>query len=127
MIPASVMLAEDNLDDEFLARRILRKVGITAITVVCDGQKALDLLLNPDLPLPEMLILDLRLQKVDGVKVFTELRRQERTLTLPVVILSSSNDPRDRATCIKLGATAFLTKPLELSDLLQLFSRGNSS
>lgn len=121
MIPRSVLLVEDNVDDEFLARRILRKAGIGAVSVVSDGQGALDLLFDSDHPLPELLILDLRLPKVDGLKVFAELRQHEPTMTLPVLILSSSNDPKDRATCATLGALAFLNKPLELNDLLQLF------
>jgi len=122
MMPRSVLLVEDNIDDEFLARRVLRKAGITVIRVARDGQEALDMLLTSGEPLPEMLILDLRLPKVDGLKVFAELRRQERTMSLPVLILTSSDDPEDREACLRLGALAFLIKPLELNDLKQLFS-----
>jgi len=122
MMPSSVLLVEDNSDDEFLARRVLRKAGITVIRVARDGQEALDMLLTSGEPLPEMLILDLRLPKIDGLKVFSELRRQERTMSLPVLILTSSDDPEDREACLRLGALAFLIKPLELNDLKQLFS-----
>jgi len=92
------------------------------IRVACDGQEALNMLLMSGEPLPEMLILDLRLPKIDGLKVFAELRRQERTRSLPVLILTSSDDPEDREACLRLGALAFLIKPLELNDLKQLFS-----
>jgi len=122
MMPSSVLLVEDNSDDEFLARRVLRKAGITVIRVARDGQEALDMLLTSGEPLPEMLILDLRLPKIDGLKVFSELRRQEKTMSLPVLILTSSDDPEDREACLRLGALAFLIKPLELNDLKQLFS-----
>lgn len=116
------MLVEDNIDDKFLAERTLHKAGINTIRFAGDGQEALNILLAPDEPLPEMLVLDLRLPRIDGLKVFAELRRQERTRTLPVLILTSSDDPRDRETCLNLGAIAFLIKPMELSDLQQLFS-----
>jgi CheY-like chemotaxis protein len=122
MIPKSVLLVEDNSDDQFLAKRILRKVGIDLVRVASDGQEALDMLFKSGEPLPEMLILDLRLPRLDGLKVFAELRRQERTLALPVLILTSSNDPNDRETCFKLGASAYLIKPLELSCLRQALS-----
>jgi DNA-binding response OmpR family regulator len=116
------MLVEDNVDDEFLAMRTLRKAGIAEISVARDGQEALNLLLTSGRPLPEMLILDLRLPRVDGLKLFAELRSHERTMALPVLVLTSSDDPRDRETCLTLGAMAFFTKPLELGGLLQLLS-----
>jgi len=122
MMPESILLVEDNIDDQFLTRRILRKAGINVIRVANDGQEALNLLLTPGEQLPEMLILDLRLPRVDGLKVFVELRRQKRTMALPVLILTSSDDPMDREACLKLGAIAFLIKPLELNSLQQLLS-----
>ena len=122
MMPRSVLLVEDNVDDVFITRRILRKAGIDQVRVAANGQEALDMLLSSAEPLPELLILDLRLPLVSGIKVFTELRRQERTMALPVLILTSSEDPKDRDACLKLGVMAYLYKPLELSDLLQTFS-----
>lgn len=122
MMPRAVMLVEDNSDDAFLAKRILRKAGINKITVVSDGQEVLNILLTSGEPLPGMLILDLRLPRVDGLKVFAALRRHERTRFLPVLILTSSDDPRDREACLNFGAIAFLIKPLELSDLQRVFS-----
>jgi CheY-like chemotaxis protein len=122
MLPKSVLLVEDNSDDRFLTERILRKAGIDLIKEANDGQEALDILLKPDETLPEMVILDLRLPRVDGLKVFAELRSQERSMELPVLVLTSSNDPIDRETCLKLGSIAYLTKPLELSSLQQLFA-----
>lgn len=122
MMPKSVLLVEDNIDDEFIARRILRKAGISAIEVAGDGQKALDLLLAPGAILPELVILDLRLPKISGLDIFAELRRQKRTISLPVLVLTSSDDPKDREVCMKLGAVDYLIKPIELGDLQRLFS-----
>lgn len=116
------MLIEDNVDDIFITRRILRKAGVDEVRVAANGQEALDLLLSTGEPLPELLILDLRLPLISGIKILTELRRQERTMSLPVLILTSSEDPKDRDTCRKLGVMAYLYKPLELGDILQLFS-----
>lgn len=122
MMPKSVLLVEDNSDDEFIAKRILRKAGIQVIEVANDGQKALDLLLASGEPLPELVLLDLRLPKVSGLDLLAELRRQKRTMSLPVLILTSSDDPKDREACMKLGAIAYLIKPIEIRDLQQLFS-----
>lgn len=116
------MLVEDNIDDAFLTKRILRKAGIGDIRIAEDGREALAILLASGEPLPEMLILDLRLPGVDGLEVYQQLRRQERTRALPVIILSSSEDPKDREKCLNLGAVAYLTKPLELSALQLLLA-----
>ena len=113
---------EDNIDDAFLTKRTLRKAGIDAVRVASDGQEALDMLLTSAAPLPALLILDLRLPKINGLKVLQELRRNKITMALPVLILSSSEDPKDRETCLHLGAIAFLNKPLELTSLQQLLA-----
>ncbi len=120
----SVMLVEDNCDDEELARWALKKLGITRVVVVRDGCEALGMLLGPGrLPLlPDLVLLDLRLPRIDGITVLTRLRADERTRLLRVVILTSSEDPRDRETCRNLGVLAFLSKPLKgkvLRDLLR--------
>ena len=122
MLPRSVMLAEDNVDDAFLTRRTLRKAAIEEVRVATNGQEMLDMLLTSGEPLPELLILDLRLPKVSGLKVLTELRQNPRTAALPTLILTSSEDPKDRETCLKLGAIAYLNKPLELHSFQELFA-----
>ena len=117
MLPQSVLLVEDNKDDEFLALRMLRKAGITAIRFARDGQEALDMLLASDQLLSEVVLLDLRLPLVDGLEVLAAIRRHKETKTLPVLVLTSSEDPLDKEVCSRLGVTAFLGKPLELSEL----------
>ncbi len=119
MIPTSIMLVEDSADDEFIAMRILRKAGIPEIKVARDGQEALDMLLSSGMPLPDLLLLDLRLPKIDGLKVLEILRQQKRTEALPVIILSSSEDPRDRDLCSRFGTNMFLGKPLEIKSFQQ--------
>jgi len=116
------MLVEDNIDDVFLTKRTLRKAGIDAVRVASDGQEALDMLFMSGESMPELLILDLHIPKVNGLKVFTEIRRNKRTMALPVLILTSSEDPVDRETCLKLGSIAFLNKPLELSSFQLMFA-----
>ena len=116
------MLAEDNVDDAFLTRRTLRKAAIEEVRVATNGQEMLDMLLTSGEPLPELLILDLRLPKVSGLKVLTELRQNPRTAALPTLILTSSEDPKDRETCLKLGVIAYLNKPLELQNFQELFA-----
>lgn len=119
MIPNSLLLVEDNEDDEYLSMRLLRKVGFGAITVARDGSEAVDLLLDHDQPLPELLLLDLRLPKLDGLEVLARIRSNERTRSLPVLVLTSSEDPSDRDTCHRLGAFSILRKPLQMSELEQ--------
>lgn len=120
MIPASVLLVEDNSDDEYLATRTLRKAGISAIRVARDGQEALALLLAPDQPLPDLLLLDLRLPKIDGLEVMAALRGNDRTRDLPIMALSSSEDPHDQEACQRLGVLRFLSKPLDLIEFQQI-------
>lgn len=121
MMPRSVLLIEDNPDDIFLTQRILRKAGIDTVNVVTDGQEALDILLTSVAPLPELVILDLCLPKINGLKVFGAIRHNKLTMALPVLVLTSSEDPKDREASINLGALAFCNKPLELADLRALF------
>jgi CheY-like chemotaxis protein len=114
----AVLLVEDNRDDEELALWSLRKTGITAVTVARDGSAALTVLADPDLSLPDLALLDLRLPKVDGVEVLRQWREATRSKDLKVIVLTSSEDPRDKKACEAMGITAFLTKPLSEKNLL---------
>jgi two-component system, response regulator len=119
VIPQSVLLVEDNSDDEFLAVRTLRKAGVTAISVARDGEEALAVLLAADRPLPDLLLLDLRLPKIDGLELMAKLRDNDRTSSLPVIVLSSSEDPRDHEACRQFGIRTFLSKPLDIIEFKQ--------
>ena len=90
----TILLVEDSPDDELLVRRALRKGGIESpVAVARDGSEALDLLLGHG-ELPRLVMLDLNLPKVDGLEVLRRLRANERTRSLPVVVLVSRDEPR---------------------------------
>jgi two-component system response regulator len=94
----TILLVEDNPDDEVLTRRALRKVGLAdeQIAVAHDGVEALDYLFGASRrPLPRLVLLDLKLPKVDGIEVLRRIRADERTRLLPVVILTSSREQQN--------------------------------
>ncbi len=119
----TLLLVEDNPDDELLTLRALRKAPLhNDIHVVRDGAEALDYLLargshaaRPP-PLPSVVLLDLKLPKVDGLEVLRRIRADERTRTLPVVVLTSSDLDRDVVSSYELGANSFVTKPVEFAE-----------
>lgn len=116
-----ILLVEDNSDDEALTLRALKKNNITNEVVVArDGVEALDYLFGTgqyasrDLnAMPQVVLLDLKLPKVDGFEVLRQLRANERTKLLPVVILTTSNEESDRINGYGLGANSFVRKPVE--------------
>jgi two-component system, response regulator len=115
---AAVLLVEDNVDDVELTRRAFARSRVAnRLEVVGDGAAALDRLLGPDAgPLPAVVLLDLKLPKVDGLKVLQELRADERTRLLPVVILTSSREERDLVEGYRLGANSYVRKPVDFQE-----------
>lgn len=124
MTDLHVLLVEDNRDDEELALWSLGKAGLTHVTVAHDGLEALTLLFGSSPSageeplLPDILLLDLRLPKIDGLEVLKQLRGNERTKMLKVFALTSSEDPQDKKICTDLGVSAFFSKPLQGEKLL---------
>jgi CheY-like chemotaxis protein len=118
-----IALIEDNPDDEALTLRALKKHGIANdIVVLRDGVEALAFLLAPDQPLPHLVLLDLKLPRVNGLEVLQRLRAEPRTRLLPVVILTSSNEERDLIEGYRLGANSYVRKPVDFvqfSDAVQ--------
>lgn len=113
LLVRSIFLVEDNPDDERLTLRALRKGRITNhIEVARDGEEALRKLLNAD-PLPSVVLLDLKLPKIDGLEVLQRLRTNQRTRLIPVVILTSSNEQRDIVKSYNLGANSYVRKPVD--------------
>ncbi len=118
-----ILLVEDNPDDEALTRRALAKNNIqNEVVVAHDGAEALNHLLGADAraaPLPEVILLDLKLPKVDGLEVLRRIRADERTRLLPVVILTSSNEERDLLAGYGLGANSYIRKPVEFGQFVE--------
>ena len=118
-----ILLVEDNPDDELLTLRALKKNNITNEVIVArDGAEALDYLLgtgtDPDQAskvLPQVVLLDLRLPKIDGLEVLRRLRSEKRTELLPVVILTSSDEEQDVVKSYSLGANSFIRKPVDFN------------
>jgi CheY-like chemotaxis protein len=111
----TVLLVEDNADDEVLTIRALKKHNLgNQIMVARDGVEALHYLHGQDSnPLPNLILLDLKLPKVDGLEVLRQIRGDVRTKHLPVVILTSSKEDRDLMGCYSLGANSYIRKPVD--------------
>lgn len=112
-----ILLVEDNPDHAALTLRALKKSNIAnPVELVDDGQKALDRLLDTGQILPMLILLDLKLPKVDGLEVLKCLRATERTRRVPVVILTSSDEERDRAAGYDLGCNSYIRKPVDFDE-----------
>jgi len=121
----TVLLVEDNPDDELLTLRAFKKNNISNDVVVArDGAEALAYLfcegVHASRPpeLPEMVLLDLKLPKIDGLEVLRRLRADPRTALLPVVVLTSSKQEEDLLKSYELGANSYVRKPVEFEAFL---------
>jgi two-component system response regulator len=122
-----ILLVEDNPDDELLALRALKKNGVLSEVVVArDGVEALDYLFatgeyaGRDLSvMPQLILLDLKLPKIDGLEVLRRLRADERTRLLPVVILTSSKEMQDLLDGYGLGANSYVRKPVNFEQFVR--------
>jgi two-component system response regulator len=122
-----ILLVEDNADDEKLTLRALKKNNIgNEVVVTRDGMEALDYLLGTGVyegkklnGLPQVVLLDLKLPKLDGLEVLRHLRANERTKLLPVVILTSSNEEQDRIAGYALGANSYVRKPVDFNQFME--------
>ena len=116
-----ILLVEDDPDDEALARRALKKNNIkNEVVVAHDGIEALDYLFGRgayagrDLnEIPQVILLDLKLPKMNGLEVLREIRADERTKLLPVVILTTSKEEQDIINSYSLGANSYIRKPVD--------------
>lgn len=111
-----IVLIEDNPDDQALTLRALKKQNIAnEIVVLQDGVEAIEFLLAPDNPIPHLVLLDLKLPKLDGLQVLQRLRSEPRTRLLPVVVLTSSDEDRDVIDGYRLGANSYIRKPVDFN------------
>lgn len=122
-----ILLVEDNPDDELLAIRALKKNNISNEVVVArDGVEALDYLFGTGAhagrdmsEMPQIILLDLKLPKIDGLEVLRRLRSDERTKLLPVVVLTSSREEQDLTESYSLGANSYIRKPVNFAQFTE--------
>jgi two-component system response regulator len=108
-----ILLVEDNPNDAELTMRALRKTDMGArVAIMRDGAEALEYL-SSNRPKPKVIFLDLKLPKIDGIEVLRRVRADERTHSIPVVVLTSSHEERDITECYKLGVNSYVVKPVE--------------
>ena len=123
----TILLVEDNPDDVALTLRALEKHNIkNKVTVARDGAEALDYLFatgaysdRDTSVMPAVIILDLKLPKVDGLTVLERMRADERTKLVPVVILTSSKEEQDMVNGYKLGANSYVRKPVDFAQFIE--------
>ena len=131
LVAKTILLVEDNHQDETLILRTLRKVNVAnRVDVVRDGQQALDYLFGERefagrevADLPVVVLLDINLPRIDGLEVLARLRADPRTRLLPVVILTSSDEDRDRLKSYENGANSFVRKPVDFADFAEIVAR----
>jgi CheY-like chemotaxis protein len=122
-----ILLVEDNPDDEALTLRALKKNHVlNEVVVVRNGLEALDYLFATGAyadrdrrVIPQLILLDLKLPKMDGLEVLRRIRADDRTRLLPVVILTSSDEERDVIAGYKLGANSYVRKPVDFTQFAE--------
>ena len=122
-----ILLVEDNPDDEVLTLRALEKNNIANQVIVAhDGVEALDYLFGTGvhagrdtLLLPQVVLLDLKLPKLDGIEVLRRIRSEPATQTVPVVVLTSSREERDVVESYRLGANSYVHKPVDFVEFVE--------
>ena len=122
-----ILLVEDNPDDEALTLRALKKNNIqNEVVVARDGVEALDYLFGIGIHAgrntriqPQIILLDLKLPRIDGLEVLRQLRADPRTALLPVAILTTSNEERDILSSYQLGANSYIRKPVDFEQFME--------
>jgi two-component system, response regulator len=124
-----ILLVEDDATDAELTLRALRKYNLANnVTWVKDGAEALDFIFRTGSHAqrgngnPRLILLDLKLPKVDGIEVLRRVKSDERTRTIPVVMLTSSQEERDIVESYKLGVNSYLVKPVDFSRFIEVVS-----
>lgn len=128
--PLEILLVEDNPQDAELTIRALKKrTHANHFVHVRDGQEAIDFLFghgeyeHRDLKeMPKVILLDLKLPKIDGIEVLRQIRSDERTRCVPVVVLTSSREERDLVKAYQFGANSYIVKPVDFENFLEVVS-----
>jgi two-component system response regulator len=127
MREAAILLVEDNDDDIALTLRAFKKNNIkNAVVVARDGADALDYLFatgphsgRDRTDLPQVMLLDLKLPKIDGLEVLRRIRANEDTKTLPIVVLTSSKEEQDLIASYRLGCNSYVRKPVDFDEFVE--------
>ena len=119
----TILLVEDNAHDVELTVRVLRTIGIAAdVDVVNDGEEAINYLYRRGAfesrseSVPSLVILDLKMPKLDGAETLAEIKGNDRFRCLPVVMLTSSGETQDLRVCYRLGANGYVVKPVDAKE-----------
>jgi CheY-like chemotaxis protein len=128
MLSDAILLVEDNPDDEVLAIRALTQNNIAnRVDIARDGVEALEYLFGTTerepAALPQVVLLDLKLPRVDGLEVLRRIRATDRTRLLPVVMLTSSSDEKDLVESYSLGANSYIIKPVDFAQFSEAIGR----
>lgn len=123
--PAEILLVEDNAADVRLTEEIFKEGGLSFnLQVARDGEQALAMLRregeHANLLMPDFVLLDLNLPRKDGREVLAEIKADPVLKRIPVMVLSTSNAPRDVLTCYELQANAYICKPVDLDEFIEL-------
>ncbi|MGA2581886.1 MAG: response regulator [Tepidisphaeraceae bacterium] len=127
MFEKTILLVEDNADDEELTVRALKKNNVTnELAIARDGVEALDYLFGTGAysgrdatVVPGLVLLDLKLPKMDGLEVLRRIRADERTRRMPVVVLTSSKEEQDVIRSYDLGANSYIRKPVDFNQFTE--------
>lgn len=119
-VQARILLVEDNLNDAELAIRALTKNNLAnSLLHVEDGQEALDYLFNDQNEMPSLILLDLKMPRIDGLQVLRALKEHPEKRIIPVVVLTSSKEERDIVESYKLGVNAYIVKPVDFDQFIK--------
>jgi len=115
-----ILLVEDDPDHELLTIRALKKSNVANdVRVARDGEEALKMLFGPDPIKPQVILLDLKLPKVEGLEVLRRIRESDQTRMLPVVVLTSSDEERDVVRSYQIGVNSYIRKPVNFNDFAE--------
>jgi two-component system, response regulator len=119
-----ILLVEDNMDDAGLTIRALKKHNLSNnLLHLHDGEEALNYLFSEKMTtIPKVILLDLKMPKVDGIEVIRKLKSDERKRIIPVVVLTSSKEEKDIVESYKLGVNAYIVKPVDFDKFAKAIS-----
>jgi CheY-like chemotaxis protein len=128
--PLDILLAEDDDGHAFLVQTNLKRAGIAnPICRVRDGQEALDYIFRQgefadrDAGQPLLMILDINMPRVDGVEVLSKIKKNPATASMPVIMLTTTDDPREVENCYQLGCNVYITKPVAYEEFVEAVKR----